>query len=117
MLDGAALLLREQVWAGGDGEVKLRLVGDEVDLEAVEARRLVRAGDGRALVELPVPRDLARGLASALTKTRRGMCVRTYVDGDLGHRPGVHRAGRECIQTSVDPHASVRRTCSERARL
>ena len=63
MLHGAALLLGEQAGTRGDGEVELRLVGDEVDLEAVEARRLVRAGDGRALVELAVPRDLNEQLS------------------------------------------------------
>lgn len=58
MLHGAALLLGEKTGSRGDGEVELRLVGDEVDLKAVEARRLVRARDGRALVKLSVSRYL-----------------------------------------------------------
>ena len=69
MLDCAALLLGEQLGAVGDGDVLLRLVGHEVDLEAVEARRLARARDGGALVEVAVSRYLAP-LSTCLQNTR-----------------------------------------------
>lgn len=41
MFDCAPLLAGEQIRAGGDGEVEVGLVRDEVDLEAVEPGRLV----------------------------------------------------------------------------
>ena len=54
VLDGAALLAGEQVRTRGDGDVHLRLVRDEVDLEAIEAGRLVIARDRCALVKASV---------------------------------------------------------------
>ena len=69
MLDCAALLLGEQLGAVGDGDVLLRLVGHEVDLEAVEARRLARARDGGALVEVAVSRYLVN-LSACLQNTQ-----------------------------------------------
>ena len=80
MLDCAALLLGEQLGAVGDGNVLLRLVGHEVDLEAVEARRLARAGDGGALVEVAVSRYLV--YLQHIDKTHNGDSV-TYVNRDL----------------------------------
>ena len=64
VLDGATLLLLEQRGSARDGDVLLGLVGDEVDLETIETRRLVRAGQGRSLVEMAVAgylRAYARG--------------------------------------------------------
>ena len=69
MLDRASLLLSEQLGAIGDGDVLLRLVGHEVDLEAVEARRLARARDGGALVEVAVSRYLVN-LSACLQNTQ-----------------------------------------------
>ena len=69
VLDCAALLLGEQLGAVGDGDVLLRLVGHEVDLEAVEARRLARARCGGALVEVAVSRYLVY-LSACLQNTQ-----------------------------------------------
>ncbi len=58
MFDRAALLTVEQVQAGRYGDVLLRLVGDEVNLETVETGRLVITRAGCALVEVSIAGNL-----------------------------------------------------------
>ena len=59
VLHGAPLLLLEQPRAGRDGEVERVREGGEVDLEAVVACGVARAGGRCARWEVPVSGDLA----------------------------------------------------------
>ncbi len=87
VLDGAARLLLEQPRAGRDGEVERVREGGQVDLEAVVARGVARAGRGRACRKVSVTGDLGTGNMRSVVRMQRG--VLSYVYGDALGRPGV----------------------------
>ena len=95
MLDGTALLLCKQPRSRGDGDIELLFVGDEINLEAVKSRVFVGTRDGSRLVEMAVPGDLCRLVKIHLGHKKREFL---YVNGDLGYRPGVHRATEALVR-------------------